>query len=234
MAITYLRPLTVPKSMQADRVEGFTVKNAHQLGHSSTIVVQRENPDGSMTRAGTVEVDGPAAINNSGEMPVDAGKPMAAPDFVDKLLTQAERIVDSTPEVTVRTEVASTILQGQPIAPGKAYVPPTVTTPPVYTQPVAPVVRPKKRVRLSNRGMGKVTVSVRAVSISETCVILAYPKDADNIVEPPLCGSDTPIKVEFEAKSYSCVFGGWTADLEDMYLVILIRIEEEPEKSATA
>jgi hypothetical protein len=75
--------------------------------------------------------------------------------------------------------------------------------------------------------MGKVTVSVRAVSVSETCVILAYPKEADNIIEPPICGIDNPIRVDYGADSYQCVFGGWTADMENMFLVILIRVEDE-------
>jgi hypothetical protein len=82
--------------------------------------------------------------------------------------------------------------------------------------------------------MGRVTVSVRAVSISESCIILAYPKDADNIVEPPVCGGDNPIKVEYEGSSFLCVFGGWTTELEDMFLVILIRTDPEDEKPAKA
>lgn len=81
---------------------------------------------------------------------------------------------------------------------------------------------------MSNRGMGRVSVSVRAVSISDTCVVLAYPKDADNIIEPPVCGGDNPIKVEYDGNSYLCVFGGWTTELEDMFLVILLITEPDP------
>ena len=75
------------------------------------------------------------------------------------------------------------------------------------------------------------TVSVRAVSISESCVVLAYPLDADNIVEPPVCGGDNPIKVEYEGKSYQCVFGGWTTELEGLFLVIML-LTGEPEEPA--
>jgi hypothetical protein len=64
-------------------------------------------------------------------------------------------------------------------------------------------------------------------------VVLAYPKDADNIVEPPICGQDNPIKVEYEGNSFMCVFGGWTTELEGMFLVILLLTEEEaPRKPA--
>jgi hypothetical protein len=84
---------------------------------------------------------------------------------------------------------------------------------------------------MSNPGMGRVTVGVRAVSISETVVILAYPQDADNIVEPPVCGGDNPIRVEFEGKKYTCVFGGWTTELEGMFLVVLLRTGEDEDPS---
>lgn len=85
----------------------------------------------------------------------------------------------------------------------------------------------KVRVRLSNDFMGKITVSVRTVAVSDTCVVLAYPKDADNIVEPPIATTEHPIRVDVSGDTYFCAFGGWTVELEDVFLVILLRIPQD-------
>jgi len=72
--------------------------------------------------------------------------------------------------------------------------------------------------------MGKLTVAVQQLAVSETLIILGYPKDAENIAEPPLAGEESPIKVEIGTDSYQCMFGGWTAELGDLFLVVLVRI----------
>jgi len=92
--------------------------------------------------------------------------------------------------------------------------------------PVMPAIVSKVRVRLSSPGMGRHTITVRSVAVSESIIVLAYPKDADNIVEPPTADADNPIKVDYGEKSYNCMFGGWTAELENMFLVMLIRCDD--------
>jgi hypothetical protein len=99
---------------------------------------------------------------------------------------------------------------------------PVLVTPPA---PPAPVSVHRQKVRLSNQGMGKLTVFVDGFAVSDSLIILAYREDGSStIVEPPQCGLDNPVFVEHQGQTYPCIFGGWTAELDGRLLVVLARI----------
>lgn len=88
------------------------------------------------------------------------------------------------------------------------------------------VMKKKVRVRISNPAMGKMTVSVQSVAVSDSLVILAYPKDADSIIEPPEADAENPVIVEVGETAYKCMSGSWTAELEGLFLVVLVRLRD--------
>jgi hypothetical protein len=212
MPITHLRTLSVPSNMQATRLAGNPTGKGSVIGRDAPIAVMHQEADGSFTPAGMVTTAHTPEMKVTAPLPPDASESRSKPEFqvaVDQALPQSTGMAVPAP-ANPKAFVSSP-------APTPAAVPPPETK--------------RVRVRMSNRGMGRVTVSVRAVSISEACVVLAYPVDADNIVEPPLCDSQNPIKVEYEGNSFRCVFGGWTTELEGMFLIIMLRADEEEGKA---
>lgn len=105
-----------------------------------------------------------------------------------------------------------------------AQAPQPVPQPPSPQQPRV-VTAKRHKVRLSNEGMGRITVFVDNIVISDSIIILAYREDGSTAVaEPPKCGTDNPVFVEYENKQYPCIFGGWSAEMEERLLVVLVRI----------
>jgi hypothetical protein len=101
---------------------------------------------------------------------------------------------------------------------------PPVPQPPLPQQPRV-VTAKRHKVRLSNEGMGRITVFVDNIVISDSIIILAYREDGSTAVaEPPKCGVDNPVFVEYENKQYPCIFGGWSAEMDERLLVVLVRI----------
>jgi len=230
-AITYLRPIaTLPKHLQAQRI-------AHDNGQvvidrNSTVIVEKElmNTEKPLQMGTTGDVITAPPIEERPEVTYatrpDASDPnMVRPDVeIGEHGIGSPPMMRSTAEINANQPIVGAVqAKPQPVAP-KVVIPPKPAPAPVAA--VAPP-RPKMRVKLSNQGMGRVTVSVQSVAVGDGCIILAYPKDAENIVEPPLCNEDNPIQVDFNDKRYSCAFAGQTAELEGLYLVILVRIDEE-------
>lgn len=194
-------------------MSGSPVEDASVIRKDAPIPVLMQEHDGSFRNAGTTVAADLPEPKLTDPLPQDAGSTRAKPEF----------------EVPVGQAMAQASGLAVPAPAQPAQFKPSVSN---YTPPPTPAPPAKRvRVRMSNPGMGRVTVGVRAVSISETVVILAYPQDADNIVEPPVCGGDNPIRVEFEGKRYTCVFGGWTTELEGMFLVVLLRTGEDEDPS---
>jgi len=170
------------------------------------------------------------------DAPVRNLRPHAAADLMIKagmvMATAAEYGVGVIP--TPR-QIATTVLQ-------KTASPAIHTTiqPQGYVQPAAQVITPtmphvaapvvqapsvKYKVKLSNAGMGRVTVFVELVSVSDTIIILAYREDGStSVVEPPECGVDNPVTVEIGESKYQCLYGGWTAELDGRVLIVLVRL----------
>jgi len=202
MPITHLRAISVPKGMQATRMTGVPVDNASVIRRDATIPVLHQSDDGSFKPVETVQAATVPEPRGSDPLPPDAATQRSKAEF----------------QVAVDSPLP---------APAK---PTPQALPAAMPAPQAPATAPpssRVRVRLSNQGMGRVTVSVRAVSISDSVILLVYPPDADNIVEPPICGVENPIKVEYNGNSYWCVFGGWTTELDGSFLVILLRADDE-------
>lgn len=231
MPVQVLKPLAVPKSMQAQRMDPGAPPGVSVIGsRAAPIPVEHQSLDGSMKAGETILAAAIPEVEITADLPPDAGVAMAAPDL------QLENGVGVSPERVVQMTKPEPRVS-QIIQPQKT---PTVQTPPQQKQvskppqtqaraqsaPKQAEPTPRIRVKLSNTGMGRITTTVRAVSISDTCIILAYAEDAENIVEPPVCGSESPITVEYDGRKFLCVFGGWTAELDGSFLVILLRAED--------
>lgn len=233
MPVQVLKPLAVPKSMQAQRMDPGAPPGVSVIGsRAAPIPVEHQSLDGSMKAGETILAAAIPEVEITADLPPDAGVAMAAPDLQleNGVGVSPERVVQMTrPEPRV-----SQVIQPQKTPTTTTQQPPQrqpVPRPQPQAQPQRAVVKqveptPRIRVRISNAGMGRITTTVRAVSISDTCIILAYAEDAENIVEPPVCGSDSPITVEYDGKKFLCVFGGWTAELDGSFLVILLRAED--------
>lgn len=248
VGIQTLRPLTVPRSMLAQRMNPDAPPGVAVLGNApAEIPVQHQGDDGIMHGGATIRAADLPDMQVSGELPPDASVQMVGPEY-----TQPENGVGTYPEKVVHVPLPPSQLKSVQQAPAqinpnitvkKAGAPslpaPTqaavavgaVKAPPTSTLLKVPTT--KVKVKMSNKGMGKLAVTVRAVSVSETCVILAYAPDSENIIEPPVSDMESPILVEHDGKTYTCVFGGWTAVLDGSFLVILIRSEDE-EKGGVA
>jgi hypothetical protein len=87
---------------------------------------------------------------------------------------------------------------------------------------------PKKfvKVKLSSPVMGRTTLALKQVEVSETLVVLCYDVDAPAIVEPPVHDNDNPLIVEYDGKVYKCIFAGWTVTIGDTFQVVLIKIDD--------
>lgn len=214
MSITYLRTPSVPSNMLATRLSGNPTEKGTVIGRDAPIQVLHQEADGSFIKAGTVTNVPVPDIKVTDPLPAGAAESRAKPEFqvaVDPVAAQASGLA-----------VPAAAVQKVPIS----------STPPSLPAPqVQQMTQKRVRVKLSNPGMGRVTVSVRAVSISDSCIVLAYPENADNIIEPPICGDTNPIKVEYEGNTFFCVFGGWTTELEGMFLVIMLRTDEPAAKA---
>jgi hypothetical protein len=239
-SITRLVPLVVPRNLKATRIDpkaegdvGLPARS-YVIDKTTQISVQREDASGKLNAVGQVTLTGePTLIEVSArDNPADAV-------FIDK----ARAAYQTDGEIGVPTLQRSVTTVGgamQPIAGGGAVpvlgripvkenaAPQIASAPPIQAPVIEPpVTRAKCRVKLSNPTMGRHTITVRAVAISPTLVVLAYPSDAENIIEPPVCGSDNAITVEYGEARYKCVFGGWTAELENSFLIVLIRLDEK-------
>lgn len=211
MPVTYLRTPSVPKNMQATRLAGNPTDKGSVIGRDAPIQVLHQEADGTFKQTNVVTSAPVPDMKVTDPLPADAADSRSKPEFqvaVDGVPAQTSGLAVPAPASPRATVPAST----------------SAMSPPPRQ---APMTTKRVRVKLSNPGMGRVTISVRAVSISESCVVLAYPEDADNIVEPPVCGGENPIKVEYEGNTFMCVFGGWTTTLEGMFLVILLRTEPD-------
>lgn len=216
MGVTVCAPIAVMNSMKATRLDpnerdGATLSKSTVLqgsGSRDPIPVQREMANGSMEVVGTTEVIKVAEA--------------ATPSFV----TTPERVYADSALIAAATDSAVSVATPEPLAAPVAPTKPVPGLTKVTPASAAVAVNaPKVRVSLSNRTMGKHRITVRSIAISESLVVLAYPKDSDNIIEPPLCGNDSPIRVDYGGESYHCLFGGWTAELEGMFLVVMIRTD---------
>lgn len=226
MSIQICAPVKISSSMRADRIApdsygGSTISKATVLNgpSSGAIPIQRETADGGMQVAGTTEV---IKISEAAEPSYTTTPERVYADA--KLLESAEDTIGArtTPRTSAVLDANAAVAPPQIIdrpRPGVTPVPAPVSA------PVAPPTQ-KIRVALSSKTMGKHRVTVRSVAVSESLVVLAYPKDSDNIIEPPISTSDSPIRVDIGGDSFMCVFGGWTAELEGMFLVVMIRSEQ--------
>jgi hypothetical protein len=230
MSISVLSPIKVNSGFKADRIDpdshgGGTVSKATVLtGVRAPIAVQRETADGGMQVVGTTEV----ISKSEGASPSFETTPARV--YADTQLL--ERAVENGVGVATAPRTTA-VLDAQAATsqpPVVVQAPPstTVTTQLVKTTPTiasAVVSTPKVRVAISNKNMGKHRVTVRNIAISSSVIILAYPADSDTIIEPPICGTDEPVRIDYAGESYFCVSAGWTAELEGMFLVILPRTE---------
>lgn len=246
----------LPKHVRAEKIpftNGLPKDRTTVIDRSQPILVQRQvdDPDASVLDMQTIGTITQVGSGEPGAEPVFAERPDGYAD--DPPLQKAASMengigVDAPPHTT-------TVLNGQNSMPEALPSPPAVvgrrkrtthagppvpaeprdgvlvpTSPPERTIPRAvPAVtteKPKVRVRLSNKGMGRLTVSVQHAAVSSSLVVLAYPKDADNIAEPPEADSENPITVEIGEKAYKCMFGGWTVEMEQLFLVVLVRLPD--------
>jgi hypothetical protein len=140
------------------------------------------------------------------------------------VMNTPRKVASTAPQITVKTVET---VQPPPPTPIPVVTNPTVVAQPDVTQyAVAPVVKKaKKTITIKNPSLGKMRIRVDHLAISETLVIIGYDDVEDaNIVEPPLCTPDYPLVVTYEDKSYNCMFGEWTAKMDNIFLVVLVRI----------
>jgi len=220
-------------AMRADRVDplapggAIPVKGVSVISRDAPIVVQRQT-DGandsllSMQSVGSIQTVG---TGQRGPEPAYAARPEGyADDHLMKQAIAAENAIG----VTTAPRAVTVIDRSEPVV-QRVTPQPVQSAPQVGVQQTAQQVathRPKIRVRLSNASMGKLTVSVQQLAVSDTLIILGYPKDADNIAEPPLCDAESPVMVQVGTDNYKCMFGGWTAEMGDLFLVVLVRITD--------
>jgi len=236
-SITVLRPiLALPKHLQAERM-AIAPGDKHTIDRNSVIIVEKELTNtvklGQMGATGDVITAPPAQDAPTvtyASRPEASDVVMARPDIqVSEHGIGAPPMSRSVTEINANQPIAGALqVKSQPDVPKPVIAAKPVTV--IQQPPPTPVAKPKMRVKLSNKGMGRVTISVQSVAVGENCIILAYPKDAENIVEPPLCNEDNPIQVDFADKRYMCAYAGHTAELEGLYLVVLIRIDEDDGK----
>lgn len=225
MTIQVCQPILVSSAARADRIDpnsygGATVSKATVLNgpNTSAIPVQRETADGGMQVVGTSEV-----IKTS-----EAAQPSfsTTPERVYADSQLLDKAVENSVGVSTTPRTATVLDATAAVAP-----PQIADRPAPRPQVAAPVPAPaappvqKIRVAMSNKTMGRHRVTVRSVAVSDSLVVLAYPKDSENIIEPPVCDSDNPIRVDIAGDSYHCMFGGWTAELEGLFLVVMIRTD---------
>ncbi len=233
--ITYLQSIPrLAKHLQAERIPP-DPNDRSVISRTSSIIVEKELTDTvkPMQMGATGDVITAPPIEERPEVTYATRPEASDPLMVRPDVQIGEHGIGAPPMMRTVTEVnANQPIQGavqakpQPFAP-KPVTPPAVKAQPVINQPAPEVAKPKVRVKLSNKGMGKVTISVQAVAVSENCVVLAYPSDAENIVEPPICGLDNPIQVDYGDKRYWCMYGGQALELVPYFLVILIRIPDD-------
>jgi hypothetical protein len=232
--ITYCAALRPNEDLQAARADNDKLgSKGSVISRNTGIVVQREGADGKMvsegalvgTRqegsAGVVLARRDPSLNGDAQFDRVGVQPVYREPTV---LSGVAEIRDEGPSAPKSKKVRVDKKAAPAMQPTQVVTPrPAIQEPIKMTQ----TDKPKVRVRLSNPNMGRQTVSVREVSVSDTVVILAYDKDADSIVEPPISGADEPIIVNYGEKTYKCLNIGATADLADYFLVILIRVIEE-------
>lgn len=244
--ITYLTSIpTLPKHLRAERVAP-DPSDRRVIDRNSTIIVEKElmNTEkiGQMAPNGDVITAPPPEARPEvtyATRPQASDPLMVRPDIqigehgvgAPPMVRTAAEINANQPirgatEVRGTTEVKMQTAGAKPVIPTKV-VQAVQPQQPLFELPPVVSVKPKVRVKLSNNGMGKVTVSVQSVAVGENCVVLAYPKEAENIVEPPLCASDNPIRVDYGDKRYDCTYAGQAVELDPYFLVILIRIPED-------
>jgi hypothetical protein len=122
-----------------------------------------------------------------------------------------------------------------PVPPQPPEQPPAAPAPPPAqsaTPPEQPVYLSPKRIKqkvvLSSSQMGRVTLFVDEVAVSETLVLLAYPTDGScAIIEPPPDGSEHPITVLVSGRSYECGSYGLSAELRGQLVVALPILRSE-------
>ena len=92
-------------------------------------------------------------------------------------------------------------------------------------QPPAPP--PRKRVVLSGKEIGKMTLFCSGLAVSDTLVVIQYPNDGQTaIYEPPICTDENPLTVLEGTNKYQCISGGWSVELSGQYLVMLPRLPD--------
>lgn len=175
-------------------------------------------PHAQAIRGGPPEGRG-SAIDPSSVIPVQVQQPDGS--------FRTTYVAGSAP-ATAEPEAASAPATAAPAETAPASPPllrSTVIAPSEVKPPQPP---PRKiRVRLSSERMGKVTVSVRDVAVSQTLVALVYPRDAESIIEPPVSSFQDPIRVDVGKDTYFCAYGDWTFELHDIFVVVLLRIPHE-------
>jgi hypothetical protein len=225
----------LPPAMRADRVDPLSaggaipMKGVSVISRDAPIVVQRQTESSSdsvlaMQSVGSIETVGTGQRTPEATYAERPGG--YADDHLIKQAISAENSIGVTTTPRAVTVVPSPEPQRVVQRITQQPVIPSVTVGVQQTTQQVVSHRPKTRVRLSNAGMGKLTVSVQQLAVSDTLVILGYPKDADNIAEPPLCDAESPVIVQVGAETYKCMFGGWTAEMGDLFLVVLVRITE--------
>ena len=238
-SITYLQSIPrLAKHLQAERLPP-NPNDRGVIDRNSTIVVEKElmDTEKSMQMGATGDVITAPPVDQRPEVTYAVRPEASDPLMVRPDVQIGEHGIGAPPMMRTASEVnANQPIQGavqakpQPVAPKPVTPTPAPRPQPVINQPAPEAVRPKMRVKLSNDGMGKITISVQSVAVSENCVVLAYPADAENIVEPPVCGLDNPIQVDYGDKRYKCMYGGQAVELAPYYLVILIRIPDDEEE----
>jgi hypothetical protein len=232
--ITYCAALRPNDDLQSNKFENDKLGGKGSvISRTAGIVVQREGADGKMVNegalvstrqegaAGVVLARRDPALNGDAQFDRVGVQPVVREATV---LSGTEPIRDEGPAAPKNKKVRVDKKAAPATPPPQVAAPrPAIQETPKMTQPE----KTKVRVRLSNEAMGRQTVSVREVSVSDTVVILAYDKDSDFVVEPPICGADSPITVNVGEKTYKCLNIGATADLADYFLVILIRMIED-------
>jgi hypothetical protein len=156
----------------------------------------------------------------------------------------AEHAVGVQPVVRQETRLSSLTPvrpQGAPVMQKQAEVQPAApAAPSVQLQGLAggigiaqmtPAVPQKQRVTISSPTIGKHRIRVDFVGVSSSVVVLAYLNTDDAVIfEPPAGGVENPLTVEFNEKSYTCAYHGFSVEMSygpyAVFQVVLTRIDE--------
>ena len=181
------------------------------------------------------EMNGTIIGNYQDEIPVIRGEAQA----VSETIRQPEPVVEDLPayrkEAADLPQTAASEPEPQPeidLRPPAARqsLPeqqPAAEPSPLLQQPKVVV----KRVVMQSPTMGKHTVVVADLVVSDTLVCLWYENDGSmTIVEPPECGADSPLTIVINPRSpdeqrFKVIYGDWTAEHGDRLMVVFIRID---------